>query len=220
MEEVGGAVIIPSMDSQSQAIPKKIEKEEEQTNEGPLYRVIIHNDDVTPMDFVIDILISIFMLPSRERHLRHVHRTSQRQCLRSNFTQARSTATNQQGALRSAAQRLSIAIHNGTGMTSPLETLTQINLDDLINALGIQKHPTLTRITRFCVSRAARKFAKQMIDFDSMAGTRWFGKAARLTERLYVRDVRVFGADHLPDSAFLALSNHPGMTDTLAFSPR
>ena len=101
-------------------------------------------------------------------------------------------------------------------MTSPLDNLTQINLDDLINAFGIQNHRTLTRITGFVFQGAARKFAKQMIDFDSMAGTRGLAKSARLTERLYVRDVRVFGADHLPDSSFLALSNHPGMTDTLA----
>ena len=68
-------------------------------------------------------------------------------------------------------------------MTSPIETLTQINLDDLINALGIQNHRTLTRITRFVFQGAARKFAKQMIDFDSMAGTRGLAEAARLTER-------------------------------------
>ncbi len=101
-------------------------------------------------------------------------------------------------------------------MTSPTETLTQINLDDLNNALGIQNHPMLTHITRFLFRGAARKFAKQMIDFDTMAGAHGLSEAARLTERLYVREVRVFGADHLPDSAFLALSNHPGMTDTLA----
>jgi hypothetical protein len=97
-----------------------------------------------------------------------------------------------------------------------LDSLTQINLDDLINALGIQNNPTLTRITRFLFRSAARKFAEQMIDFDSMAGTRGLAESARLTERLYARDVRVFGANYLPDSAFLALSNHPGMTDTLA----
>ena len=101
-------------------------------------------------------------------------------------------------------------------MTSSLDSLTQINLDDLNNALGIQNNPTLTRITRSLFRGAARKFAKQMIDFDSMAGTCGLTESARLTERLYVRDVRVFGADHLPNSAFLALSNHPGMTDTLA----
>ena len=32
------------------------------TTEGPLYRVIIHNDELTPMDFVIHILLSIFHL--------------------------------------------------------------------------------------------------------------------------------------------------------------
>ena len=105
-------------------------------------------------------------------------------------------------------------------MTSPIENLTQINLDDLVNAFGIQNHRTLTCITRFIFLGAARKFAKQMIDFDSMAGTRGLAEAARLMERLYVRDVRVFGAERLPDSAFLALSNHPGMTDTLALFSR
>ncbi len=36
--------------------------QEEQTDQGPLYRVIIHNDDVTPMDFVIQTLTGIFLL--------------------------------------------------------------------------------------------------------------------------------------------------------------
>ncbi len=35
---------------------------EEETTQGPLYRVIIHNDDVTPVDFVVLTLQSIFFL--------------------------------------------------------------------------------------------------------------------------------------------------------------
>lgn len=44
-------------------IPQKIEREKESAERGPLYRVFIHNDDVTPMDFVIHVLITVFTVP-------------------------------------------------------------------------------------------------------------------------------------------------------------
>ena len=41
---------------------KIIEEQDEQTELEPLYHVIIHNDNVTPMDFVVHILKTCFYL--------------------------------------------------------------------------------------------------------------------------------------------------------------
>lgn len=48
--------------SLSHAFPDTREHLQEGTARAPLYRVIIHNDDETPMDFVIQLLTSIFQL--------------------------------------------------------------------------------------------------------------------------------------------------------------
>ena len=45
-----------------QVIPEIEITKETKTKLEPLYRVIIHNDDVTPMDFVVHVLTSIFYL--------------------------------------------------------------------------------------------------------------------------------------------------------------
>jgi 1-acyl-sn-glycerol-3-phosphate acyltransferase len=97
----------------------------------------------------------------------------------------------------------------------PLESLTQINLDDLVASFGWQAQPILARALRKAFDRPSRKFAAQMLEFDTAVGERGLVEASRLSLGHYVKDVRVF-SDPLPAGPFLALSNHPGMTDTLA----
>ena len=101
-------------------------------------------------------------------------------------------------------------------MHSQLDTLTQINLDDLVSSFGWDNRPFLARSLRGLFYHPARTFAGQMIEFDNSVGTRGLPDAARLLLRGYAREVRVFGANRVPAGAFLALSNHPGMADTLA----
>lgn len=101
-------------------------------------------------------------------------------------------------------------------MTSHFEILTQINLDDLVASFGWQNRPALARLLRKVFFKPALTFAEFMVEFDSAVEERGLVGASRLTQRHFVRDVRVFGLDRIPDSAFLALSNHPGMSDTLS----
>ena len=97
-----------------------------------------------------------------------------------------------------------------------LHALTQINLDDLVSSFGWQAQSVLARLLRGIFYKPAQTFAKLMLEFDMAISERGLVNASRLIEKRFVRDVRVFGLDRVPDSAFLALSNHPGMTDTLA----
>jgi len=96
-----------------------------------------------------------------------------------------------------------------------LEMLTEINLDDLVLSFGWEDKPLLARALRRIFTGPARKFAQVMLEFDDGVGVLGLVEAARLMLRKYVRDVRIFSAP-LPAGPFLALSNHPGMADTLA----
>jgi hypothetical protein len=101
-------------------------------------------------------------------------------------------------------------------MHSNVETLTQINLEDLITSFGWHNHPFLVGLLRRALTNPPRIFAHQMADFDSAISTHGLVEASRRAIAHYVDDLRVFDADRIPASGFLALSNHPGMTDTLS----
>lgn len=94
--------------------------------------------------------------------------------------------------------------------------LTRINLEDFVSAVGWQRHSVPAALARFLLWLPARRFAAQMAHFDALTASQSLGEAARLTLCHYVRDVQVFGAERVPNGPFLALSNHPGMMDTLA----
>jgi hypothetical protein len=101
-------------------------------------------------------------------------------------------------------------------MNSVVDTLTQINLNDLVSAFGWQHQPRLAQHLRRLFVKPGQVFAHQMSDFDSAIGLHGLVEASRSTIRYYVRDLRVFGRDRIPQAGFLALSNHPGMADTLS----
>ncbi len=47
-------------------LPKRATETSEEIREPKMYRVLLHNDDYTTMEFVVEILISVFHKPAAE----------------------------------------------------------------------------------------------------------------------------------------------------------
>jgi 1-acyl-sn-glycerol-3-phosphate acyltransferase len=103
-------------------------------------------------------------------------------------------------------------------MPSLLDTLTRINLDDLVSSFGWEKSPFLASMLRCTFINPARKFANQMADFDNLVGQMGLTEASRsVMKKRYIQDVRIHGSENVPQyGSTLFLSNHPGMSDTLS----
>jgi len=99
---------------------------------------------------------------------------------------------------------------------SQLDTLTQINLEDLVSSFGLRNGSLPSRLLQTIFFKYARTFARQMTDFDIATGKSGLAEGARVVLRYHFDDIRVHGSDLIPASGFLALSNHPGLSDTLA----
>jgi hypothetical protein len=100
--------------------------------------------------------------------------------------------------------------------SAAIADLTRVNLDDLISSFRWQDRPLLADIARRLLRNPARKFAHQIIEFDTAVGRDGLVSAARRTLPNYVSDVRVFGRERIPAGSFLALANHPGLCDALS----
>jgi len=97
-----------------------------------------------------------------------------------------------------------------------LDTFTSLNLDDLVSSFGWQVRSMAARLVRKLFLGPARTLARHMVGFDGEVGSLGLAEASRRLGRSYVQDVRLCGLDRLPSGPILALSNHPGMTDTLS----
>jgi hypothetical protein len=103
-------------------------------------------------------------------------------------------------------------------MSSQLDTLTKINLDDLVSSFGWQGRPLLSAIVHALFIKPARKFAQQVVDYDNLVGVAGLSEAScRFLQTHYINDLRVYGREHVPaNGPVLILSNHPGMADNIS----
>lgn len=103
-----------------------------------------------------------------------------------------------------------------TAMASPgVETLTELNVVDLLDSMG------LSRLRATPVRRlfrpAARRFARTAHEFDTRVGVQGLAQGSAWLMSRMAGGLVTSGLEHVPSQGpVVILANHPGMTDTVA----
>lgn len=98
-----------------------------------------------------------------------------------------------------------------------LETLTRVNIQDLLVSFGLENIGRGRNVLELLSRLPARRFARQMVAFDQRVARDGLGPASTVTLQGFTRKLELQGKELLPqEGPLLVLSNHPGMTDTLA----
>ncbi|MGB9799395.1 MAG: 1-acyl-sn-glycerol-3-phosphate acyltransferase [Thermanaerothrix sp.] len=96
-------------------------------------------------------------------------------------------------------------------------TLTEINLDDALEALGVKRYTLLGRGLAALLRPSARRFARQILSFDHEVADIGLHRAASRFVSLYVQRLEILGEGFIPCTGpLLVLANHPGLSDALA----
>jgi 1-acyl-sn-glycerol-3-phosphate acyltransferase len=98
-----------------------------------------------------------------------------------------------------------------------LNQLTLINIQDLLVSTGLENARIGRRIIEWLFRFPAQLFARQMVQYDQSVGEQNLQDASREMLRSFINSLEIIGQENIPSSGpVLILSNHPGMTDTLA----
>jgi 1-acyl-sn-glycerol-3-phosphate acyltransferase len=101
--------------------------------------------------------------------------------------------------------------------TNQLDTLTRINIEDLLEAFGLAQVRRGQRMLEWLTWLPARRFARQVVTYDRVVGEQGLQAGARWILRRYVQNLQIEGQKNVPLSGpVLILCNHPGLTDTMA----
>ena len=100
---------------------------------------------------------------------------------------------------------------------SQLETLIQINTDDILGALGLSQLQIGRRWVEYSCRGVARRFAQQVLAFDRSVAEVGLKCASLKMLQVLQNQLSVHGVENIPAQGPVCfLSNHPGLTDTLA----
>ncbi len=100
-----------------------------------------------------------------------------------------------------------------------VDTLTEINTDDLLDAVGLARwaRTPLRPLWRSLFRPPARRFAEAAREFDAQVAARGLAHGSAWMLQRMTGGLEVLGSAQVPAAGPLCvLANHPGMTDTVA----
>ena len=103
--------------------------------------------------------------------------------------------------------------------SSPLDTLTEINTDDLLDAVGLARwgRSPFGPLVRSLFRPPARRFAEVARAFDAQVAAQGLARGSAWMLQRMAGGLAVSGAARVPrEGPLCVLANHPGMTDTVA----
>ena len=105
---------------------------------------------------------------------------------------------------------------NDNAIAAQVEALTEINLDDFFESLGLAQLRWGRGLLRWLFRPAARRFAQTVAAFDGEVGERGLQAGSAWILKRMTRRLEVAGRENIPaDGPVLILANHPGMADTI-----
>ena len=106
--------------------------------------------------------------------------------------------------------------HMLLSQASQLQALTAINTQDFLAAFGMDNLRRGRKALDTLCWLPARRFARQMVQYDHLVGELGLRTASQRILKDYVQRLEIEGQQNIPaDGPLLVLSNHPGMTDSL-----
>src|SRR5215212_7344219 len=98
-----------------------------------------------------------------------------------------------------------------------IETLIQVCIDDLLNALGLSGRCRSRRPLELLIRVPGRRLARQIATYDEIVGEFELRAGAEWALERMTRHFKVEGRERVPrEGSLLLLSNHPGLSDAVA----
>jgi 1-acyl-sn-glycerol-3-phosphate acyltransferase len=100
---------------------------------------------------------------------------------------------------------------------SQIEQITRINVYEFLVSIGVHQISSLRFMLGELLKPTARRFAEHVVVFDQWVGCLGLQAAAQKFLSGYIAGLEVSGQEGIPaEGPVVILSNHPGMSDTLA----